>query len=125
MRESEGINYLFKLRLTKNVKTLIERTFMKGGWSDAGQGWQGKTETLRLVGWSRHRRVIVLRRRLKEGAAADVREEPHQLRLGLPRSRMTHRSTNMPYSSLRSMQKCLPSPSYTAIGLIVKTHLTN
>jgi hypothetical protein len=53
MRESEGINYLFKLRLTKNVKTLIERTFMKGGWSDAGQDWQGKTETLRLVGWSR------------------------------------------------------------------------
>ena len=82
MRESEGrgINYLFKLRLTKNVKTLIERTFMKGGWSDAGQGWQGKTETLRLVGWSRHRRVIVLRRRLKEGAVA--REEPNQLRLG-------------------------------------------
>jgi Transposase DDE domain group 1 len=83
MRESElrGIDYLFKLRLTKNVKILIERTFMKGGWSDAGQGWQGKAETLRLVGWSRHRRVIVLRRRLKEGAVADVREGPNQLRL--------------------------------------------
>jgi len=83
MRESEGrgINYLFKLRLTKNVKSLIERAFMKGGWSDAGQGWQGKAETLRLVGWSRHRRVIVLRRRLKEGVVADVREGSHQLRL--------------------------------------------
>src|SRR5262249_8795193 len=83
MRESEGrgINYLFKLRLTKNVKSLIERAFMKGGWSDAGQGWQGKAETLRLVGWSRHRRVIVLRRRLKEGVVADVREGPNQLRL--------------------------------------------
>jgi Transposase DDE domain group 1 len=83
MREAElrGIDYLFKLRLTKNVKSLIERTFMKGGWSDAGQGWQGKAETLRLVGWSRHRRVIVLRRRLKEGGVTDVREGPNQLRL--------------------------------------------
>ena len=83
MRESEdrGIDYLFKLRLTKNVKRLIERTFMKGGWSDAGQGWQGKTDRLRLVGWSRHRRVVVLRRRLKESVVADVRGEPNQLRL--------------------------------------------
>jgi hypothetical protein len=83
MRESEsrGIDYLFKLRLTKNVKRLIERTFMKGGWSDAGQGWRGKTDTLRLVGWSRHRRVVVLRRRLKESVVADVREESNQLRL--------------------------------------------
>jgi hypothetical protein len=62
MREAEirNIDYLFKLRLTKNVKSLIERTFLKGGWSDAGQGWQGKADMLRLVGWSRHRRVIVL-----------------------------------------------------------------
>jgi hypothetical protein len=29
---------------------------------EIGQGWQGKTETLRLVGWSRQRRVVVLRR---------------------------------------------------------------
>lgn len=83
MREAElrGVNYLFKLRLTKNVKRLIERTFMKGGWGDAGQGWQGKVETLRLVGWSRQRKVVVLRRRLKDGVAAHVREERDQLRL--------------------------------------------
>ena len=79
--ESRGIDYLFKLKLTKNVKRLIERTFMKGGWKDAGQGWQGKMEMLRLTGWSRQRKVVVLRRRLKEGVAAHVREEPGQLRL--------------------------------------------
>src|SRR5215813_784612 len=63
MREAEGreLDYLFKLKLTKNVKRLIERTFMKGGWRDAGQGWQGKMETLRLTGWSRQRDVVVLR----------------------------------------------------------------
>ena len=32
------------------------------GWVTAGHGWQGKQSTLRLVGWSRHRRVILLRR---------------------------------------------------------------
>ena len=82
MREAEGrsIDYLFKLRLTKNVKSLIERTFSKGGWRDAGQGWQGKTETLRLLGWSRQRKVVVLRRRLKDSVVAHVRDD-NQLRL--------------------------------------------
>jgi hypothetical protein len=82
--EIRGIDYLFKLRLTKNVKSLIERTFMKGGWHDAGQGWQGKFEMLRLVGWSRHRRVVVLRRRVKRSAEAEAgsRAQPHQLQLG-------------------------------------------
>jgi hypothetical protein len=67
--------------LTKNVKRLIERTFIKGGWRDAGQGWQGKMEALRLTGWSRQRKVVVLRRRLRERVVAHVREEPNQLRL--------------------------------------------
>jgi hypothetical protein len=80
--EQRGIDYLFKLRLTKNVKRLIERTFAKGGWCDAGQGWQGKEETLRLNGWSRHRRVVVLRRRLKDGVVASARDHQNQLRLG-------------------------------------------
>jgi len=87
MREAEGrgIDYLFKLRLTKNVKRLIERAFSRGGWSDAGQGWQGKAETLRLVGWSRQRRVIVLRRRLKKDSmVASARDEADQLRLSFP-----------------------------------------
>lgn len=84
MQEAErrGIDYLFKLRLTKNVKRLIERLFAKTGWRDAGQGWQGKEATLRLLGWSRHRRVVVLRRRLKNGIVASVREgDDDQLRL--------------------------------------------
>ncbi|MGH8648305.1 MAG: transposase, partial [Burkholderiales bacterium] len=80
--EQRGIDHLFKLRLTKNVKSLIERTFAKSGWHDAGQGWQGKEDELRLVGWSRQRRVVVLRRALKEGVVASVRDSPDQLRLG-------------------------------------------
>lgn len=83
MREAEQrhIAYLFKLRLTKNVKRLIERAFAKGGWQDAGQGWQGKTAELRLTGWSRQRRVVVLRRRLKDGVMASARDDAGQMRL--------------------------------------------
>lgn len=84
MRESEqrSIPYLFKLRLTKNVKALIQRTFSKGGWREAGQGWEGKSAELRLTGWSRQRRVIVLRRRLKSDAVvAARRDESDQLQL--------------------------------------------
>ncbi len=67
--EQRGLPYLFKLRLTSNVKKLIKKTFSKNDWTGAGQGWQGRTDTLRLEGWSRQRRAVILRRRLKEGMA--------------------------------------------------------
>jgi hypothetical protein len=79
--ESRSIPYLFKLRLTKNVKALVERTFSRGGWRDAGQGWQGKSAELRLTGWSCSRRVMVLRRRLRNGVVASTRDADDQLRL--------------------------------------------
>ena len=84
MREAEqrGLPYLFKLRLTPNVKKLIKKTFSKDDWTDAGQGWQGRHETLRLEGWSRQRQVVVLRRRLKEGLAVCGRDDAGQLALG-------------------------------------------
>jgi len=73
MREAElrGIDHMLKLRLTKNVKSLINRAFSQRRWQDAGQGWQGQSAELRLVGWSRPRRVVVLRRRLKDGVVAE------------------------------------------------------
>ena len=79
--ETRKIDYLFKLRQTKNVKSLIVRTFSKRGWSDAGQGWHGKFAELRLDGWSRARRVVVLRRRLKDGFVAARRNGSDQLML--------------------------------------------
>ena len=67
MREAEqrGLAYLFKLRLTANVKRMIERLATQREWTNAGQGWQAKESLLRLDGWSRQRRVIILRRRVK------------------------------------------------------------
>ena len=79
--EGRGIAYLFKLRLTKGVKTLVERTFSRGGWQDAGQGWQGQWADLRLMGWGRERRAVVLRRRLRNNVVAELRDSADQLRL--------------------------------------------
>lgn len=66
MREAEARDqpYLTKLRLTRNVKTLIKKLFRSNEWEDAGQKWEGMEDTLTLSGWSRARRVVVLRRKL-------------------------------------------------------------
>jgi len=70
--EERGQAYLFKLRLTRNVKRYVEKLFWKKDWSEAGQGWEGRDGELRLSGWSRTRRVIVLRRALRgEALLAD------------------------------------------------------
>jgi hypothetical protein len=70
--EERRQNYLFKLRLTANVKRYIEKLFWEQGWNKAGQGWEGKEGELRLDGWSRARRVVVLRRPLRgEALLAD------------------------------------------------------
>ena len=47
----------------------------------AGQGWQGAETPLRLVGWSRARRAIVLRRQVKGDLAMVDQGDPEQLRL--------------------------------------------
>jgi hypothetical protein len=70
--EDRGQNYLFKLRLTTNVKRYIEKLFWEQDWHPAGQGWQGRQGELQLSGWSRVRRVVVLRRGLQgEALLAD------------------------------------------------------
>src|SRR5689334_25442219 len=46
------------------------------------QGWQGNETSLRLEGWSRQRRVILLRRQLKRPLAIVDHGDPAQPRLG-------------------------------------------
>jgi hypothetical protein len=43
---------------------LIEQLSRQGGWKDCRQGWQAREQPLALQGWSRKRRVVVLRRRV-------------------------------------------------------------
>lgn len=63
--EERGLFYLFKQKQTPNVKRFISQKMMSGEWEDAGQGWQGTSGELQLMGWEKSRRVILLRRKLK------------------------------------------------------------
>jgi hypothetical protein len=69
--EARGVPYLFKLRQTTNVKKLIQTVFGRDGWVPAGQGWEGVEDRLQLTGWTRKRRVLVLRRKLKSEIALE------------------------------------------------------
>ena len=83
MREAEArrLPYLFKLRLTRNVKRMIEKLASAREWVDAGQGFEAKESEVRLEGWSRQRRVIVLRRRLKDAVGLRVSDDDAPLQL--------------------------------------------
>ena len=91
--EERGLGYLFKLKQSANVKKLIGQIFGKEEWVEAGQQWQGREDVLRLSGWTKERRVVVLRRRLRSKPAAEAetvgksksrRKAAKQLTLDLP-----------------------------------------
>ena len=59
--EERRVPYLFKLKHTLNVKRLVQICLRRGQWEEAGEGWQCLQSVLRLKGWSRARRVILVR----------------------------------------------------------------
>jgi hypothetical protein len=61
--EERDQKYLSRLRMTHGVKQLIKALGGQGAWQNCGKDWEGKEAKLRLKGWSKARRVIVLRRR--------------------------------------------------------------
>lgn len=67
--EKRNVDYLFKVRQTTKVKRHIAGLFRRTDWVPAGGGWQGVSSELQLTGWSRKRRVVVLRRQVKESLA--------------------------------------------------------
>jgi hypothetical protein len=75
--------YLFKLRQSTGVKRLIERQWSRRDWQNVGQGFDAVEANLKLSGWSRARRVVVLRRAVKdslldEGKAVGKRAKRQQ-----------------------------------------------
>jgi len=61
--EERKLLYLFKLRQTTKVRREIERLEQHANaWNDAGDGWQGTEMSLKLMGWSKARRCVFLRR---------------------------------------------------------------
>ena len=60
--EERGQDHLFRLRMTKRTKDLVAKLSTETGWTDVGQGWYGTNSEWQLTGWSRKRRVVVMRR---------------------------------------------------------------
>ena len=90
--ESHGIDYLFRLRQTANVKKLIARCFFKDGWVNAGCGYEAfeanantsafaPDSTLKLSGGSKSRRVVILRRRVADKDGALLVQDEHTKQL--------------------------------------------
>ena len=60
--EARELPCLLKLRQTPGVKTLIKQALRSGAaWQPSGEGWEAMEASLRLSGWSRERRVVVVR----------------------------------------------------------------
>jgi hypothetical protein len=64
--------YLFKLRQTAGAKKLLARQFARDDWSLSGpseQGYSAVKDTLKLSGWDKARRVVILRRAVRADLA--------------------------------------------------------
>ena len=81
--EERAMPYLFKLRQSKNVKSLIHQAHCTPGWTYTTAGWEALESELQLQSWDRVRRVVVIRRRLpKETIVALESQTSGQTGLG-------------------------------------------
>jgi hypothetical protein len=76
MQEAEQRDqpYLFKIRQSAKIKELLAGSFATDQWESAGQGWEGTWSEVRLAGWTSKRRIIILRRPLREDLIAAKRK---------------------------------------------------
>ena len=85
--ENRAQSYLFKLRQTSGVKKMLRRQFARKDWTTPGpsdQGWSAVEDTLRLAGWDKARRVVILRRAAKSDVALTRNFAEGQMELLLP-----------------------------------------
>jgi hypothetical protein len=85
--ENRGQSYLFKLRQTSGVKKMLMRQFARKHWTTPGpcdRGWSAVEDTLRLAGWDKSRRVVILRRAAKSDVALSRKSVEGQMELLLP-----------------------------------------
>ena len=54
--EQRGIDYLFKLRQSANVKKLILQKHCESGWQRTHDGWEALSSELKLSSWKQSRR---------------------------------------------------------------------
>ena len=73
--EQRQLPYLFKLKKTAKVKRQIGSLWGRQDWVTAGGSWEGLSSRLQLTGWSRARRVVILRRKLREALAVGEEDQ--------------------------------------------------
>jgi hypothetical protein len=68
MQEAEQRDqpYLFKIRQSAKIEELLAGSFATDQWEPAGQGWEGMWSEVRMAGWTSKRRIIILRRPMRE-----------------------------------------------------------
>ena len=54
---------------------MVEAEARDEGWRNAGDGWHGMEGKVRLQGWTRERRILVFRRRLREKLILEERDQ--------------------------------------------------
>ena len=82
--QERGQRYLLRLRQTANVKRLVAMAFGRTDWSRPDtQGCQVIEGQVRLHGWSKTRRVVIVRQRIRGGIARQRRIDSRQLQLDL------------------------------------------
>ncbi|MBL4867509.1 MAG: transposase [Pseudomonadales bacterium] len=74
MNELEEIDqrYLFKLKKSKNAMKLIYKHHGLGQWTHVHSGWEAKEDSLKLQGWKKERRVIIVRRKLSSSSLVAI-----------------------------------------------------
>jgi hypothetical protein len=76
--------YLPRLRQTQNVQRLVAQQCARDDWSRPdSQGCQMVEASLQLHGWSKKRRVVIVRQRIRGGIARERRMDGKQLKLDL------------------------------------------
>ena len=65
--EENLVHYLFKVKRSHSVKNLFQLYLTNpSAWVDAGEGWQCVDTKFALNGWSRQRRVLLMRRPIEQ-----------------------------------------------------------
>ncbi len=103
--ETRGIDYLFKLRQSANVKKLILQQHCRSGWERTVEGWEALSTELKLNAWKQARRVVLVRRRLSRNivVAPDSHKAlPEQLSLLEPAENMAAYEYSVLVTSLDS-----------------------
>lgn len=60
--EERSLTYLFKIKRSRNVCALFKRLETSREWKPCGDGWEAIDTMIRLDGWSKMRRCLLVRR---------------------------------------------------------------